>query len=409
MRICLLTTSTTAHRMGGTEVHAETAAAEAARQGHQVYIVTAAHPDGLKTERKNGYEVIYLEGTSYTMSRREAPAWWKESAAKTAEICSSRNIDVVWAENFSGISYAAIPPSLRRPVISIVQGMAVRGEIRSSFNGISTPGGLLYFLTRYAAQTIFYYIPRFRAMVKYSDLLIGISNETAEALAAEFPGSRAKTRVIFNPVDTGLFRPEPASRNGSRAELGLAATDTAVIMSGVLHRQKGMHLGLAAFAIAAQEFPNARLLVAGEGPERNSLEKLAQELGLADRATFCGMKPNAEMPGLYNAADIYINPTLRGEGLGIVNLEAMACGLPCVISKAGGTASTIDEGISGYFTRPGDIGGIAEKLSRLLADAALRRKLGSAGREKAEKVFDKSVAVGRYIEVSEELLSGARR
>lgn len=404
MRICILTTATTVHQMGGTEVHAETLAAEAARQGHTVFLVTTAHPDGLETERKNGYTIKYLGGTRHTMSRRESPAWWLASSKQTAKLCTAEKIDVVWGENFAGISYAAIPRERRRPVISIVQGLAIRGEIASNFSRVSTPGELLYFLTRYAAQTLFYYIPRFRAMVRDSDLLIGVSRETAEALAREFPGSAARTRVIFNPVDTDLFRPDPTLRDKARLQLGLAPGTMAILMSGVVHKQKGMHHGLAAFSGLAADFPEAKLVIVGDGPERNVLEAAAAGAGLADRVIFCGTRQNREMPYYYNAADIYINPTLRLEGLAIVIAEAMACGLPCLVSKSGGTGSTVEDGISGLFVKPGDTEELKSKLTVMLKDENLRHRISVGAREKAKKDFDLKKNLAAYIAISKELI-----
>lgn len=407
MRICLLTTATTAHQMGGSEVHAELLAAETARQGHQVFILTAAHPAGLTTETKAGCEVRYLAGTRHTMSRREAPAWWRESAEKTERLCAEEKIDVVWAENFSGLAYAALPRARRRPVLSIVNGLAVRGEIASNFNRVSSAGELAFFLTRYAAQTLFYYVPRFRALVRDSDLLVGVSNETVEALNAEFPSSRGKTEVILNPVDTGFFRPDAGLRRDGRAKLGCAADEAVVLMSGVLHKQKGLHLGLQAFSGLAGGARNARLVIAGDGPERENLKRLASDLGISGKVSFLGLVPNREMPLFYNSADVYLNPTLRLEGLPMVLLEAMACGLPCVTSRIGGTGSSIEDGKSGYFTRPGDVPGLADKLGRLLSDPALRAGLGAGARRRAELVFSKEIVVRAYLAASEKLLGAA--
>jgi glycosyltransferase involved in cell wall biosynthesis len=408
MRITILSTATTLHQQGGTEVHAESLAAEAARQGHKVFILTTAHPGGLKSEVKNGYTVVYLEGTSHTMSRRTAPAWWAASAKKVPELCASEGIDVVWAENFSGLSYAKIPAAERRPILSIVQGLAVRGEIESNLKRISTTGELLYFFTRYAAQTIFYYIPRFRAMVKNSDLLIGVSRETGEALAREFPESAKKTKIIFNAVDTDRFKPDVTRRAEARKKLGFRPDEQVIVMTGVIHKQKGMHLGLSAFTGIAARFPEARLLIVGDGPQLGSLKADASKAGLTDRVRFCGLQQNKEMPFYYNAADIYLNPTLRLEGLAIVIVEAMACGLPCLVSKTGGTGSTIDDGISGYFVKPGDTEGLKLKLGVLLEDGELRRRFAAGAREKAEISFDIKTAAAAYVAASAELLAKER-
>lgn len=402
MNICILSTSLTVHRMGGTEVHAEALAAEAARQGHEVTVVTSSHPSGLKAERKNGFETFYLEGTSHLMSRADAPAWWRASAAEVSRLAASGKADVVWAENFAGLSCAAIPRGKRPPVISVVQGLGIRGEIASRFSETSSLSGLAYFLTRYAAQTLLYYIPRFRAMVRDSDLLVGVSRETIAALHAEFPRSRMKTSLIFNPVDTGRFRPDPGLRAEALKRLALPAGTRLVMMAGVMSRQKGMHVGLEAFSAIADRFPEARLLIVGDGPERGALEAAAA--GLKDRIIFAGRAGNADMPAHYNSADVYLNPTLRLEGLPLVIAEAMACGLPSVVSRIGGTASTIEDGISGFFAAPGDAAGLASGMEKLLRDPGTAAGMGRKARADAEARFSLSNAVRRYAEESGKLL-----
>jgi len=405
MKICILSTSTTAHTLGGTEIQAEALAAEASRLGHSVLVLTSASPAGLEREMKDGYEVRYLSGTHHSMTRHWVEPWYRESAAAIARLRAEKKIDVVWAENFSGLSYARLPPKDRAPLISIANGLAIRGELSSHYKALSGPADLAYFLTFYAAQLLFYYIPWFRAMARDSDLIAAVSRETAEAFESELPDSRGKTEVMYNPVDCSHFHPDPELRRRARKELGIAPESVVILMAGVMHRQKGMHIGLTAFAELAAQNPGALLLMAGDGPERPGLENIATRAGLSGRVRFLGLLPNSGMPYFYNAADIYLNPTTRAEGFGIVNAEAMACALPCIISRTGGTASTIDDAESGYFSEPGDAASIAGPLLRLAGDSALRADFGRTGRAKAVKIFDKKVVVGRYIEASERLLT----
>jgi len=402
MRIALVSTSTPLHRQGGTELQAESLARLAAARGHSVFWVTTAHPQGIETEEKPGIRTYYLKGTDYRMSRKDAPAWWTASAAKLARLCETEKIDVVWAENFAGLSYAALPGAERRPVITVVNGLAILGEIESNFNRVSSLRELAYFLTRYAAQTVFYYIPRFRAMVRDSELLVGVSRETVAALTREFPGSSGKFKVIFNPVNTALFKPDPARRARTRAELGFKKEHRVLMMAGVLHKQKGALVGLRAFAKLSADHREARLLIVGDGPELADLKAKAAAFGVSEKVVFAGARPNQDMPFFYNAADIYLNPTLRLEGLGLVTIEAMACGLPSVVSRIGGTASTIEDGISGYFVPPGKVEALADKTVRLLTNPELAAAMGAAARARAETEFSEE-NINRYLELSMEL------
>jgi glycosyltransferase involved in cell wall biosynthesis len=393
MNICIVSTSTPLHRQGGTELQADSLARLAAARGHRVFWVTTAHPEGIETEERPGIRIYYLKGTSYRMSRAEAPAWWTASAAKLSRLCEEERIDAVWAENFAGLSYAAIPRAERKPVISIVNGLAVRGEIASNFNRVSSARELFY---------LFYYIPRFRAMVRDSDLLVGVSRETTAALEREFPASAAKFRTIFNPVDTALFRPDAELRKAARAEFGFTGENKVLLMAGILHKQKGLHVGLEAFSRLRQASPSARLLIVGDGPELPALKAAAAEPGLSGAVSFAGARRNGEMPFIYNGADIYLNPTMRMEGLGLVTVEAMACGLPSVVSKIGGTASTITDGISGFFVPPGDAEALAAKAALLLNDSPLAAAMGAAARARAVSEFSGS-NIDRYLELSREL------
>ena len=182
MRIAVLCTATTRHQAGGTEVHAEFIARLAAAKGHTVTCITSAREDGAEQETKDGYTTCYLPGTDHRMSRSQAPAWWRESAKKISELAAKDGLDVIWAENLSGQYYASrFRERVGVPVISIIQGLGVAGEIKSAYGRVDSFGELAYFLTRYAAQIVFYYIPRFRRMVRFSDRLIAISRETLEA------------------------------------------------------------------------------------------------------------------------------------------------------------------------------------------------------------------------------------
>lgn len=385
-------------------MHAEALAAEAARQGHEVLLVTSAHPAGLGTEKKNGYTVIYITGTDFSMSRSAARLWWEKSVSALTELWKDQRFDVVWAENNAARAYAALPRDQRAPVISIITG-TILGGILSNFNRLSTLRELLHFLTKYPAQLVLYTIPWFRATVKYSDMLAAVSPQTALALASEFPSSRAKTEVILNHMDTDVFRPDRGLRAAVREKLGLDGGKTVVMMTGILHKQKGLMTGLMCFADVSEKHPELRLLIVGDGPERENLEAAAAARGVTGKTIFCGKQKNGAMPGYYNAADIYLNPTLRHEGLPLVMLEAMSCGLPSVVSKIGGTAATIDDTVSGFFVKPGNTAELTEKLNLLAGDPELRDRLGNNARKKAVTVFDRTKILGQYVSASLRLIS----
>jgi len=409
MKICILTTSTTVHQMGGTEVHAETLAKTAAAKGHAVTLVTSAHPQGLEFEKKDGYDTFYLPGTHFSMSRKWLEDWWTRSAEKLSELSALGRLDIIWSENLIGQYYAGLPATaLKKPVLSIINGPGVRGEILNRWAQVSSPAGFLNLLTRELAQVLFHMLPWFRNVANHSDYIICVSDYCEREMRREFSGCRGKIKTIYNPVNASDFRPAETVRSAARKSYGLGGDEPVLAMSGVLTRQKGMHLGIRAFGLIKASVPAAKLLVAGGGPELENLRELAADLGLGESVIFRGKIGNEGMNTFYNAADIYINPTLRHEGLPLALLEAISCGLPCVTTRVGGTESAIEEGKSGFFTKPGDPAGMAEKAVLLLKDRDLREAMGKSARRRAIEVFSPDKIIGQYLDISEQVIRGGK-
>jgi glycosyltransferase involved in cell wall biosynthesis len=128
-------------------------------------------------------------------------------------------------------------------------------------------------------------------------------------------------------------------------------------------------------------------VIAGEGPERDGLRALADELGLHGLVDFTGAVSQEELPGLYAEADVFCLPTLA-EAVGVVNMEAMATGLPVVSSRLMGVPELVEDGSTGLLVTPGRDGELAAALRRLAEDPDLRRRLGQQGRRKVAAEFD---------------------
>lgn len=406
MRIAILCTATTLHQQGGTEVHAETLAAGAAAKGHRVHIVTTHHPDRPELEIRGGVATHYLPGTDFSMSRKTMPAWWELSSRKVRELSSGEGLDIIWAENYTGQYYAK---RFRRetgvPVISFINGLGVLDDIKSNFTHISTPADAFRFAA-YLAQAAAYWWPWQYNTARYSDHLVAISQAARQAIRSEVHIPEDRITAVYPPVDTGLFRPDRALREQYRNELGLAPADRVLLMSGVAHRQKGFDIGIKAFSALKVAFPELKMIIAGDGPERGRLEKMAALLGRKS-VIFTGTVPNFKMPGVYNAADVYVNPTMRREGLAIVNAEAMACALPCVSSRTGGTAETIEDGISGFFTKPGQNTEITQRTLKILQTPRLAGEMGANARKRAVDFFAADKIMAAILDISIKVIKKA--
>jgi len=149
---------------------------------------------------------------------------------------------------------------------------------------------------------------------------------------------------------------------------------------------------------------DARLWIVGDGPETAALHRLAKELDITETCTFLGAR--SEGIEFVAAGDITAMTTLY-EAHGIVALESMACGRPIVLNDVDGPRDSVTDGIEGFLVPPADIETFAEKLLLLIGNAALRKKMGEAGRVRAEE-FSAARISGDYLALIEEVLAEDR-
>jgi glycosyltransferase involved in cell wall biosynthesis len=166
---------------------------------------------------------------------------------------------------------------------------------------------------------------------------------------------------------------------------------------------KGAEILVRAFADLGDDYPAMRLLVAGDGIQRQELERLASDLGLADRVIFLGYVPNEKLPAFYNACTVFVNPTLAVESFGITVAEAMACGRTVVASRRGGICTSVDHEKTGLLVPAGDVAALAKALRSLLSDPVKRERFGAASREKAQRELSEKRMVDDFLAVSQQL------
>lgn len=204
----------------------------------------------------------------------------------------------------------------------------------------------------------------------------------SRALSAE-----AATRMVrLAPgVDHRVFRPGAGGAR-VRARLGLTDRPVVVCVSRQVPR-KGQDTLLRAWPRVTAAVPDAVLLLVGGGPYRHRLRQLAAELGVASAVTFTGSVPSDELPAHFDAGDVFAMPCrtrllgLDVEGLGLVYLEAAACGLPVVAGDSGGAPETVLPGETGYVVDGRSVTAVAERIVELLRDPVRARAMGARGRE----------------------------
>lgn len=204
-----------------------------------------------------------------------------------------------------------------------------------------------------------------RKAVERADLVLSVSRYTRSRLLSWAALSPQRVKVLPNTVD-GRFA--PGDRMAARNRFGLRS-ETVVLSVGRLdarERYKGQDRVIAALPRLRDRHPGLVYCIAGEGDDRARLEGLAREAGVSACVRFLGGVPDADLPDLYRAADLFALPSM-GEGFGIVFLEAMACGTPALGLAEAGAVDALADGMLGHACAEADL---ASALLAALGDAA---------------------------------------
>jgi glycosyltransferase involved in cell wall biosynthesis len=208
---------------------------------------------------------------------------------------------------------------------------------------------------------------------------------------------------IPNGIDTNQFRPdECAERAGLRDAHGLPQDQPIVVFAGRLQPVKQVDILLDAWA----GVEGGRLVILGDGEDRQSLMAQAQRLGLAERVEFRGMVPNVD--DYLRAADIFVLPS-SSEGLSVALLEAMSSGMLPIATSVGGTVDLIQDGESGLLVTSGDVAGLRAALSRALNNPEWRREASAKARATAVESYDLRVVAERLAAVYRDAAGSRRR
>jgi glycosyltransferase involved in cell wall biosynthesis len=217
-----------------------------------------------------------------------------------------------------------------------------------------------------------------------------------------------KCLVIPPGVDVDRFRPlDIDAADPFFAGLGIPGRVPAVMALGRHIGWKG-YVHLVEAAARLKDRMEFVLVLGGKGPETDNLRKRAADLGIRERVIFPGQIPNRDLSRLYNRAAVFVQPSVvdeggHTEGLGVVLMEAMACGTPCVASDVGGIPDLVRHGHNGFLTPAGDAAALAESILKLLQDPALNRAMGENGRRYIEDHYSWTGLTGKTVALLESL------
>ena len=351
--------------LGGIENHLKVVAEVQAKAGHQVTVLVCDPGFRTRIENLNGVQII-----------------------KAGRITTK----------------ASMPLSLAQPL--------ALARIKPDIVHIQSPyplGETANWLLRHGRVTVISYqsdIVKQRTILRFYGPILRWVLQAADGIITNNPRYlessiwlqpvRQKCRVIPIGIDLSRFR----STNSD------SANPFRLLFVGRLRYYKGLDTLLHALT----QTPQTHLTVVGIGPMQAEWQALSLALGLGDRVNFTGEIDDAHLPDFYAQADAFVLPSnARSEAYGIVLLEAMASGLPCITTELGtGTSWIVQDGVTGLVVPPADPLALAQAINRLVHNESLRRQMGQAALARVRTEFSQEIMVNRIMQLYEELLATKR-
>lgn len=325
--------------------------------------------------REEGFPVRVLErkaGVDWTCSRQ------------LARLCRQEQVDVIHAHQYTPFFYAMTARLLYRkpPVLFTEHGR--------HFPDFPRPKRML----------------ANRLLLERRDRVIAVGRSVRRALIENegIPGRHVG--VIYNGIRLRAFAPARADGEAVRQECGVGPHDFVMMQVARLDPLKDHVTAIQVLERVLHHRRDARLVLVGEGPERNRLEELVRRRSLEPYVRFLGLRQ--DVGRLLGAADLCLLTSVS-EGIPLTLIEGMAAGLPVVATNVGGVSEVVDDGRTGFLVPHGDQSGLADRILRLADNPSLRLEMGRLGRERASLTFSEEQMHAAYQDLYEEMLLGQRR
>jgi sugar transferase (PEP-CTERM/EpsH1 system associated) len=238
------------------------------------------------------------------------------------------------------------------------------------------------------------------------DRFVAVGESVRQALIHNEGLPPRRVEIVYNGVDLSAFDSGATDRDEVRRELGIAGDTFLVLQVARLDTIKDHATALRAIAGALPRNPAIRLMIVGDGPERESIARAITEQGLGDSVTMLGMRNDVQR--LLAAADAFLLTSVS-EGIPVTIIEAMAARIPVVSTAVGGVPELIESEVSGLLAPSGDAPRLADALIRLAADRALRERLCHTARQRTETQFSEHQMIDKYAALYDAMLTISRQ
>jgi glycogen synthase len=377
MRVCLVSQEYPPGYVGGIGTQTRVKAQGLLARGHEVEVLTAGHESGppLSTRADAGVTVHALRPPGGRFAVHHTETYWLGytwavlGALRT--LTEERAYDVIDFPDYGaeGLAFQLD----REPESSTAVVVHLHGPLSMFSEQIGWPeaGDPLLRLGTFMEDM----------SIETADGLLAASRSVAELTARRSAIDPERIDVVAGAVDSDFFTPAPAGADGRDG--------VRLLFVGNVADNKGVRVVLNAFVRLAPDHPDLVLTIAGAAEEDAAAElrERATSAGVDERVELLGFVEHDRLPDLYRAADLFAAPSRYEGGLGLVYLEAMACGLPVVAAASGGSAEAVAQGETGLLVRRDDVGETAQAIGTLLRDGDLRARMGAAARQRVLELF----------------------
>jgi glycosyltransferase involved in cell wall biosynthesis len=339
-------------RLGGMEVATDAITRRLAERGHEVHVITSRYKGSSQSGKRGGVFVHRVFPANLRF------AWYILFPIKA--LFAVKRIDPEFVQSqslFAGIAGLLSKKLLKKPY-------AVWGR-----------GSDVYLSSPFAR-------PIYARVMANADIVMALTNDMKTNMQKNY--SRV-INVIPNGVDLDPFN--NINRDEARTRLNLPKDERIIIFVGSLTLKRGVKKGvnylIEAMKLIHERATSTKLLIAGDGPAKKQLESLAGHLGINEFVQFLGRVERENVPLYLVASDVFVLPSLSGEGFPNVVLEAMAAGLPLVTTDIEQLAEIVKQDVNGFLVEPKNPAQIAEKVLLLLNDAQLRARMSKTNEETA--------------------------
>ena len=351
--------------IGGIQELVDRLAVELLAMGHQVEIFSTPHvTPGLERTPAAPAGIVYgdIPGRKAINLRHPERLWRQPAAEELIERIRAFRPDLVNSHLWTWDKIPTVAGAARRTRTPFVQ------SLYDSWGSGKLGRGALRSLKRAAG-------------------IVALSRATRDYFSGFAPVCR-RAQIVLGGVDLAAAAAAAPYRAERSYILSAARID---------FRHKALDLLIEAFALAAREFPSVDLIIAGDGPDREKLAALAAARGLGGRVAVLGARPRAELWSLYKGARCFAMPSRMPEGLGLVFLEAMACGRPVIASGAGGALEIVFHGDNGLLVDRLEPDAWARAIQTMLSDAAARESMGRRGYAMVRERFSWRAVAERHL------------